>query len=69
MRKIEIRGNSSRPYREASMSEYETVIGLEVHVQVKTESKLFCSCPNRYGAEPNTLVCPVCMGFPGVLPD
>ena len=69
MRKIEIRGNSSRPYREVLMPEYETVIGLEVHVQVKTESKLFCSCPNLYGAEPNTLVCPVCMGFPGVLPS
>ena len=50
------------------MSEYEAVIGLEVHVQVRTESKMFCSCPNRYGEEPNTLVCPVCMGYPGVLP-
>jgi len=47
---------------------YEVVIGLEVHVQVRTNSKMFCSCPNRYGAEPNTLVCPVCMGYPGVLP-
>ena len=50
------------------MSEYEAVIGLEVHVQVRTDSKMFCSCPNRFGAEPNTLVCPVCMGYPGVLP-
>ena len=50
------------------MSEYEAVIGLEVHVQVRTESKMFCSCPNRYGQDPNTLVCPVCMGYPGVLP-
>ncbi|MDD3154542.1 MAG: Asp-tRNA(Asn)/Glu-tRNA(Gln) amidotransferase subunit GatB [Victivallaceae bacterium] len=48
--------------------QYEVVIGLEVHVQVRTESKMFCSCPNRFGAEPNTLVCPVCMGYPGVLP-
>ncbi|MBQ8755117.1 MAG: Asp-tRNA(Asn)/Glu-tRNA(Gln) amidotransferase subunit GatB [Lentisphaeria bacterium] len=47
---------------------YETVIGLEVHVQVRTASKMFCSCPNKYGAEPNTLICPVCMGYPGTLP-
>ena len=47
---------------------YDVVIGLEVHVQVRTESKMFCSCPNKYGAEPNTLVCPVCMGYPGVMP-
>lgn len=47
---------------------YEAVIGLEVHVQIRTASKMFCSCPNRYGAEPNTLVCPVCLGYPGTLP-
>ena len=47
---------------------YDVVIGLEVHVQVRTESKMFCSCPNKYGAEPNTLVCPVCMGYPGAMP-
>jgi len=50
------------------MSAWEAVIGLEVHVQVRTASKLFCACANRYGAEPNTLVCPVCMGYPGVMP-
>ncbi|MBO7148049.1 MAG: Asp-tRNA(Asn)/Glu-tRNA(Gln) amidotransferase subunit GatB [Lentisphaeria bacterium] len=50
------------------MPSYEAVIGLEVHVQARTESKMFCSCANRFGAEPNTLVCPVCMGYPGVLP-
>ncbi len=50
------------------MSAYEAVIGLEVHVQARTKSKMFCSCPNQFGAEPNTLVCPVCMGYPGVLP-
>ena len=50
------------------MSKYDVVIGLEVHIKIKTESKMFCSCANRYGAEPNTLVCPVCMGYPGVLP-
>jgi len=50
------------------MPEYEAVIGLEVHVQVRTASKLFCGCPNEFGAEPNTDVCPVCLGYPGVLP-
>ena len=50
------------------MPSYEAVIGLEVHVQARTQSKMFCSCPNHFGAEPNTLVCPVCMGYPGVLP-
>ncbi len=50
------------------MSSYESVIGLEVHVQIRTESKMFCSCANSYGAEPNTLLCPVCMGHPGVMP-
>ncbi len=47
---------------------YEAVIGIEIHVQVRTESKMFCSCANRYGAEPNTLTCPVCLGYPGSLP-
>ncbi len=50
------------------MAAYEAVIGLEVHVQVRTNSKMFCGCANCYGAEPNTLVCPVCMGYPGVMP-
>ncbi len=47
---------------------YEAVIGLEVHTQVRSASKMFCSCANEFGAEPNTNVCPVCMGYPGVLP-
>ena len=47
---------------------YEAVIGLETHVEIRSESKMFCSCANRSGAEPNTNVCPVCMGYPGVLP-
>ncbi len=46
----------------------ETVVGLEVHLQLATERKLFCPCENRFGAEPNTLVCPVCLGLPGALP-
>ena len=47
---------------------YETVIGLEVHAQLLTDSKIFCGCSTRFGEEPNQNTCPVCMGFPGVLP-
>jgi aspartyl-tRNA(Asn)/glutamyl-tRNA(Gln) amidotransferase subunit B len=47
---------------------FETVIGLEVHVELATESKIFCSCPARYGAEQNENVCPACSGMPGMLP-
>ena len=49
-------------------SRYEPVIGLEVHAQLLTRTKLFCGCLNRFGAPPNTLVCPVCLGLPGALP-
>ncbi len=49
-------------------SNYEIVIGLEVHVHLKTETKLFCRCKNEFGADPNTQICPVCTGQPGVLP-
>ena len=47
---------------------YEPVIGLEVHAQLLTASKLFCGCSTLFGSEPNTQVCPVCLGMPGVLP-
>ena len=48
--------------------DYEAVIGLETHVQLKTKSKMWCGCANEFGAAPNTNVCPVCLGLPGVLP-
>ena len=47
---------------------YDVIIGCEVHVQLLTESKAFCRCANTFGGEPNTRVCPVCMGLPGSLP-
>ena len=50
------------------MSQFETVIGLEVHLQLSTKTKIFCSCANQYGCAPNTNVCPVCLGLPGTLP-
>jgi aspartyl-tRNA(Asn)/glutamyl-tRNA(Gln) amidotransferase subunit B len=50
------------------MPKYVATIGLEVHVQLKTRTKMFCACAVQHGDEPNTRVCPVCMGFPGALP-
>lgn len=50
------------------MSEFITTIGLEIHAELKTETKIFCSCPNVFGGEPNTHCCPICSGFPGVMP-
>ncbi len=48
--------------------EFETVIGLEIHAQLKTKTKIFCGCSNEFGAAPNTHTCPICLGMPGVLP-
>ncbi len=50
------------------LAKYEPVIGLEVHVQLLTETKAFCGCTNKFGGEPNTHICPVCLGLPGSLP-
>jgi aspartyl-tRNA(Asn)/glutamyl-tRNA(Gln) amidotransferase subunit B len=55
------------PFAEA-MERYEPVIGLETHVELGTRTKMFCGCTTRFGAEPNTQVCPVCLGLPGSLP-
>ncbi len=55
------------PFDEA-LTRYEPVIGLETHVELGTRSKMFCGCPTTFGAEPNTQVCPVCLGLPGSLP-
>ena len=50
------------------MQDYEMVIGLEVHCELSTESKIFCGCSAKFGGEPNTHVCEVCSGMPGTLP-
>ena len=51
------------------LTDFEPVIGLEVHAQLLTKSKIFCGCPTQFGAAPNTQVCPVCLGLPGALPS
>lgn len=59
----------SRSKRLDSISkDYEAIIGIETHVQLSTHTKAFCSCPYNYGSQPNTTVCPICMGLPGALP-
>ena len=49
-------------------SKYETVVGLEVHTELKTKSKIFCGCTTEFGGDQNTHVCPVCLGLPGAMP-
>jgi len=58
----------SAPVSPDVLAKYEVVIGLEVHVQLGTRTKIFCNCPTSFGAEPNSNVCPVCLGMPGALP-
>ena len=50
------------------LAAYDPALGLEVHVELNTASKMFCGCPTEFGAEPNTQVCPVCLGLPGAMP-
>ena len=51
-----------------ALEDYETVIGLEVHAELSTKTKIFCKCPTAFGAKPNTQICPICMAMPGTLP-
>ena len=61
-------GQTRRPEGLAAVAQYEPVIGLEIHAQLNTQSKIFCGCSTAFGAGPNTQVCPVCLGLPGALP-
>jgi aspartyl-tRNA(Asn)/glutamyl-tRNA(Gln) amidotransferase subunit B len=61
-------GSGQAPAGPERLSNWEAVIGIECHVELKTASKMFCGCPNEFGGEPNTKVCPVCLALPGSLP-
>src|SRR5512139_3176115 len=61
------RTEATVPFEQA-MAAFDPVLGLEVHVELNTASKMFCGCPTEFGAEPNTQVCPTCLGLPGAMP-
>eukprot|EP00959_Pyramimonas_sp_CCMP1952_P299288 6260075-Pyramimonas_sp.AAC.1 len=67
MRRVEVRAAPAAAPVETE-SEFETIVGIEVHVQLDTKTKAFCNCKSEYGNAPNTNVCPVCLGHPGTLP-
>lgn len=56
--------NFGSPVIPCWQTEYEAVVGIECHVQLNTRTKAFCACPNQYGGEPNSHICPVCLGHP-----
>src|SRR5215207_3330031 len=62
-----VNGTATVPFDEV-LEQFDPVLGLEVHVELNTATKMFCGCSTEFGAEPNTQVCPVCLGLPGALP-